>query len=249
MNVYIAGGTSGIGLALAKLYLSKNWTVAVCGRNLTKIDFEHPNLTKQELNVLNLDDLLAAVQDFTTNKKLDLFVNCTGSYADDIGHKIEYEQGLEILQTNIIGTINCLEVARMLMKGNQIGHIATIASISGILEHKNASIYSKTKTAVIKIADAYSKMLKPFGINITTIAPGYISTNKLRELNNYNLSKKPFLINEEEAAEIIFQAIQQNKELLVFPSKMKILIRTISILPNWLINIIMYKKAKWMKTN
>lgn len=249
MNVYIAGGTSGIGLALAKLYLSKNCVVAICGRDLTKIDFVQPRLVKQEINVLNYEALLAGVQSFAENHRLDLFINCTGDYTEDIVNKVSYEEGVNMLQTNIMGTINCLEVSRLIMKENKSGQIALIASVSGILEYEKASIYSKSKRAVIKIAQAYQRMLKPYGITITTIAPGYVDTQKLRDINRNNLTKKPFLIPENTAAELIYNAIAQKQKLYIFPFKMKLLMRALSYLPSWMLSIIMYKKAQWMKVD
>lgn len=250
MNVFIAGGTSGIGYSLAQHYLSQGYRVGICGRDLTKIpENNSENLKAVEADVYDISSISSAVKTFLQNGNLEIFINCTGSYAEDVAGNISYEEAEEMLQTNILGTANCFEVARQSMKGQNKGSIAVIASVSGILEYENSSLYTKTKRSVIQIAEAYRRALKPFGISVTTIAPGYIDTLKLRQLNNNDLSKKPFLVNVETATAIISDAIEKQQKLVIFPTKMKWMMKSLSILPPSLLNMIMFKKAKWMKTD
>ncbi|CAI8723476.1 SDR family NAD(P)-dependent oxidoreductase [Chryseobacterium sp. IT-36CA2] len=251
MNVFIAGGTSGIGYALAKHYLSKGYSVGICGRDLTKItENNSKGLKKFQTDVCDINAMLSTLKSFLVDKNgLDIFINCAGSYAEDVAGRITYEEAEEMLQINILGTVNCFEVARKVMKNQQKGSIAVIASVSGILEYENSSLYTKTKRSVIQISDAYRRALKPFGISVTTIAPGYIDTEKLRQLNQNDLSKKPFLTDVETAVNVISEAIEKQKKLIIFPSKMKWMMQSLSLLPSSLLNIIMFRKAKWMKND
>ncbi|RXM40311.1 3-oxoacyl-ACP reductase [Chryseobacterium sp. CH21] len=251
MNVFIAGGTSGIGYALAKHYLSKGYHVGICGRDLTKItENNSKDLRAFQTDVCDINAMLSTLQSFLVDKNgLDIFINCAGSYAEDVAGRITYEEAEEMLQTNILGTVNCFEAARKVMKNQQKGSIAVIASVSGILEYENSSLYTKTKRSVIQISDAYRRALKPFGISVTTVAPGYIDTEKLRQLNQNNLSKKPFLTNIDTAVHIITEAIEKQKKLIIFPVKMKWMMQSLSLLPSSLLNIIMFRKAKWMKND
>lgn len=251
MNIFIAGGTTGIGYSLAKHYLSKGYWVGICGRNPAKVsenNFEKLQIFQND--VCDLNSVLSTLQLFLADKNgLDIFINCAGSYAEDVAGNISYEEAEEMLQTNILGTVNCFEAARKIMKNQKNGRIAVIASVSGILEYENSSLYTKTKRSVIQIADAYRRALQPFGISVTTIAPGYIDTQKLRALNQNDLSKKPFLINEETATIVISEAIENKRKLVIFPTKMKWMMKSLSLLPSSLLNIIMFRKAKWMKND
>ncbi|MFP3833111.1 SDR family NAD(P)-dependent oxidoreductase [Chryseobacterium sp. SIMBA_028] len=251
MNVFIAGGTSGIGYSLAKHYLSKGYCVGICGRNLAKIpENNFKNLQTFQADVCDMNSISFALESFLADKKgLDIFINCAGSYAEDVAGNISYEEAEEMLRTNISGTVNCFEASRKAMKNQTNGSIAIIASVSGILDYENSSLYTKTKRSVIQIAEAYHRALKPFGISVTTIAPGYVDTEKLRELNQNDLGKKPFLTNLETATPIISQAIKNKEKLIIFPTKMKWMMRSLSILPSSLLNIIMFRKAKWMKND
>ncbi|AZA77986.1 SDR family oxidoreductase [Chryseobacterium sp. G0186] len=251
MNVFIAGGTSGIGYSLAQHYLSKGYCVGICGRNLAKIpENNFRNLQLFQADVCDMISISSVLQSFLVDKaELNLFINCAGSYAEDVAGKISYEEAEEMLQTNILGTVNCFEAARKAMRHQKNGSIAVIASVSGILDYENSSLYTKTKRSVIQISEAYHRALKPFGISVTIIAPGYIDTEKLRELNQNDLSKKPFLINVETATSMISEAIENKEKLIIFPTKMKWMMRSLSLLPSSLLNIIMFRKAKWMKND
>lgn len=246
MKIFVAGGTSGMGLALASAYLRQGHEVAVCGRNPQKIDpVAYTSLKTYQIDIYDKDALTAAVSGFAGGE-LDMMIIVAGNYADDSLHRLSYEESTEMLKVNIAGTVNALEAARVAMHNRQKGHIVVFASVSGLLHYKKATIYSKAKRAVIQLSDAYRRALANFGIRVTIVAPGYVDTPKLRELNGGDLSRKPFVVSCEEAIEIIMQGITENREMIVFPSKMKYLIRFLSCLPSWLLGIIMYKKAKWM---
>lgn len=251
MNVFIAGGTSGIGYSLARHYLSKGYCVGVCGRNPAKItDHQGKDLQIFQADVCEMNSVLSTLESFLVDKdQLDIFINCAGSYAEDVAGRISYEEAEEMLQTNILGTVNCFEAARKAMKNQKSGKIAAIASVSGIMDYENSSLYTKTKRSVIQIADAYRRALKPFGISVTIIAPGYVDTEKLRKLNQNDLSKKPFLTDLETATSVIFKAIENKEKLIIFPTKMKWMMKSLSLLPSSLLNIIMFRKAKWMKND
>ena len=247
MNVFIIGGTSGIGLALASFYQQKGHRVGVCGRDLSKISTELP-FEKYEANVIDKELLTSVIHQFINSSALSLLIDCAGSYAEDVVGEISYDQAVAMLQTNIIGAINTLEIGRELMS-NSGGQIVLLASISGILDYPSSSLYTKTKRSVLQIADAYRRALRPFSIYITTIAPGYVATQKLHELNQNNLSKKPFVVSEAKAVAEISHAIAQKKPIHLFPTRMKWLMCLLSFLPKPLLSLIMYRKAKWMQAN
>ena len=247
MNVFIIGGTSGIGLALASFYQQKGHRVGVCGRDLSKLSTELP-FEKYEADVIDKELLTSVIHQFINSSALSLLINCAGSYAEDVVGEISYDQAVAMLQTNIIGAINSLEIGRELMS-NSGGQIVLLSSISGILDYHSSSLYTKTKRSVLQIADAYRRALRPFGIHITTIAPGYVATQKLHELNQNNLSKKPFVVSEAKAVAEISHAIAQKKPIHLFPTRMKWLMCLLSFLPKPLLSLIMYRKAKWMQAN
>ncbi|KFF05097.1 SDR family NAD(P)-dependent oxidoreductase [Flavobacterium reichenbachii] len=248
MKIFITGGTTGIGLAIAVQYLEAGHEVGICGRNIQKVELEknYPLLKMYSVDVYDKDLLKEAVSDFA-DQNLDIMILSAGNYSDSALHQLSYAESTEMLKCNIVGAINTLEISRDIMNINKKGHIAVIASVSGLLNYPKATIYSKTKRALIQIADAYRRALEDFGIHITIVAPGYVNSPRLRELNNDDLSKKPFVVDCKFAASIIIKGIEEKKEMVVFPSKMKYLIGFLSILPTRLLTFIMLKRVKRQK--
>ena len=101
--------------------------------------------------------------------------------------------------------------------------------------------YSKTKRIVINLCEAYRAALSDSGIKVTAIIPGYIDTLKLREISG-DVSNKPFIMSEENAAKIIIDSIEKNVDRVIFPKKMKVLISILSLLPKKILSLILLRK-------
>lgn len=246
MKIFIAGGTSGIGLALAKKYLELGNEVGLCGRNLNKITAldNIANLKTYQLDIYDKENFYKAVMEFSEGK-LDLLISVAGMYVSNRTKRLSIDEINSMLGTNIVGTLNSFEIAKDIMSKNNGGHIVAISSVAALISYPKASLYSKTKRAVISIADSYREALKSFNIKVTTIIPGYINTQKLRELNKGNVDKKIFIISEAEAVKEIINAISEEREEYIFPFKMKLLIKFLALLPKKFLNFILnYNKGE-----
>lgn len=243
MKVFICGGTSGIGLALAKKYLDRGYDVGICGRTKEKIDSieKHPNLFVYQVDVYDKVMLSEVVNDFSRGY-LDIIIAMAGSYANDRVQPYTIEQVSNMLKTNIVGTINALESAREIMLSNNKGSMVVVSSVAALLNYEGASVYSRCKKVVLELGNAYRVALSDFGINVTTIISGYVDTLKLRELNNNDLSEKLFIISEDNATDIIIKAIEDNKNQIIFPKKMKILMNFLSRIPNVILRKLLLKR-------
>ena len=194
MNIFITGGTSGIGLALARFYVAEGHRVGVCGRNTARIDRSdeiNKLLLAYQLDVCDKDALTAAVEVFCADKGLDMMIVAAGYYRNGVTEEVDFEQTSQMLKVNIAGALNAMEVAREAMNASG-GHLVVIASVAGLLHYPCASVYAKCKRALIQIADAYRRSLADYQITVTTLVPGYIDTPRLREIYRNNLSKCPF---------------------------------------------------------
>ena len=237
------GGTSGIGLAIAEKYLEQGHEVGICGRSQEKIDKveKHENLKIYRLDTYDRLSFETAVKDFSKGE-LDIMIASAGNYSNSRTRRLTQEEAVNMLKVNISGTINAFEIAREIMLKNKKGHIAAISSVAALLEYPGASVYSKTKRVVINLCGAYREALADFGIGVTAIIPGYIDTLKLRELNNNDVSKKPFIMTEKYTADIIVKSIEENRDKIVFPIKMKIAVSILSMFPKKILSMILLRK-------
>jgi NADP-dependent 3-hydroxy acid dehydrogenase YdfG len=232
----IIGGTSGIGLALAEHYLALGDQVAICGRDLQRLDPQivnrYPAVSLYQLDIADKAALSTAIDDFSS-AGLDLLIVTAGLYFNTPVVQLEPMTVLRMLQTNVSGLNHAFELASRKMLPQKSGQLVAIASIAGLLrDYPGASLYSATKRMVIALCDTYRKALTPFSIAVTVIVPGYIDTAKLRALNHGDASHKPYLITEHQAVKHIVKAIAQRQARCVFPWQMHWLVNVFNYLPS-----------------
>ena len=121
-------------------------------------------------------------------------------------------------------------------------NLICIASIAGTMDYPYASLYAKSKRAMIAAASAYRAALTPYDIQVTCIASGYIDTQVLRDLNDGDASHKPFIMSTQTAVEHIMQAIDNDVELAIFPRPMRYITCGLNYLPKPLLNWILRSK-------
>jgi short-subunit dehydrogenase len=230
VNIFITGGTTGIGLALAKLYLEDGHRVGICARNMSKFPVEIKNKYKllacYEVDVTNREELFKAIHDFAP-VELDIVYANAGRSVGVKSKTPQFSVANEIIDINVKGVLNTFDIALEIMMPRKKGHLVATASVAGFVGLPGAGAYSASKAAVLKLCESYSLDLKKFGINVTAIAPGFVDT-PLTQKNNH---KMPFLMSSEKAAKLIIRAIEKKKVLYVFPFRMKLVVAILEKMP------------------
>ena len=230
MNIFITGGTTGIGLALAKLYLEEGHRVGVCARNLEKFPVEIKNKYKllkcYQVDVVNREELRHAILDFA-NGDLDIVIANAGRSVGAKSKTPQFSVANDIIDINVKGVLNTFETALEIMLPKKKGHLVATASVAGFMGLPGAGAYSASKAAVLKLCESYALDFKRVGINVSAIAPGFIDT-PLTQQNNH---KMPFIMSSEKAAKLIKRAIFKKKVLYVFPFRMKIIVAILEKMP------------------
>ena len=102
------------------------------------------------------------------------------------------------------------------------------ASVAGIRGLPGAEAYSASKAAAIAYLESLRLEMRPAGIRVVTIAPGYIET-PMTAINPYRM---PFLMPVAQAAERFAAAIACGKSYVVIPWQMGIVAKLLRLLPN-----------------
>ncbi len=230
-SVFITGGTTGIGMELAKLYALKGWKVGVCGRDESKFKEsfrpEFKNVAFYKVDVANREELKSAIKSFSNNEGLDLLIANAG-----IGYKFktkvpDFEQSYHMVHINLLGVMYAFEAALDIMIPKGSGQVVAISSIAGYLGLPGVSAYSATKAAVLKFCESLHLDLKQFNIHVTAICPGFVET-PLTARNNHSM---PFLVKAPRAAELIVNAIEKKKMVYAFPFFFSSLVRILGAIP------------------
>ena len=234
MNIFITGGTTGIGAALAKYYLGQGHRVGVCGRSDAnfKKSFENlaPRVSFYRGDVADREFLNKAVSDFSKNQRLDVMIANAGIGMDKKQDVVNWDFSHQMVRTNLTGVMNSFEAAMALMIPQKHGRLVAISSVAGFVGLPGASMYSATKSFVTTLCESFSIDLKKYGITTTAICPGFIDT----PLTHRNKHPMPFLMDVDVAAKRIVTAIEGGKELYVFPLRMNIIITLLKLCPRWI---------------
>ena len=231
-NVFITGGSSGIGLALAKDYVKEGYRVGICGRDPNK--FKNINgITFYEANVTDRENLRQSIIDFA-EKGLDILIANAGISAIEKTRIPDFEKARKIIDVNLIGLLNTFEIGVELFKKNG-GHLVAISSVSGFVGLPGTAAYCSSNAAVLKLCESFAIDFRPIGIHVTAIAPGFVDT-PLTKLNKHPM---PFIISSSKTSKLIRNAISKKKELYVFPFGMYLMITILAYMPRMLYRMLM----------
>lgn len=247
-SVFITGGTTGMGMELAKLYLARGWKVGVCGRDRLKFDenfaSHKDNVYFYQVDVAHREELQSAITKFSESIGLDLLIANAG-----IGYKFktkipDFEYSYKMVHVNLLGVMYAFEAALNVMIPRSKGQLVAISSIAGYNGLPGVSAYSATKAAVSKYCESLNLDLKQFNIDVTTIHPGFVDT----PLTQGNHHPMPFLMKAPKAAKLIARAIDKKKMVFAFPFLFSCIVRLIGILPRtWYRRLMSVKAINYSK--
>ena len=257
-HLIVIGGTSGLGLALALHHQQLGWQVSVVGHSAPKIS----DINSQYPNIVTYNcDLTDSVQ---TQKLLDSLsgisfqrlIYSAGSYTNERVHHLNQADSDKMLAINLQAFEQVFRWASEQLKiqnqsldfkKNDRPSLICIASIAGIMDYPYASLYAKSKRAMIAATSAYRAALAPYDIQVNCIASGYIDTQALRDLNDGDASHKPFIMSTQTAVEHIMRAIDKDVELAVFPRPIRYITGALNHLPKPVLNWILRSKLDQKK--
>jgi len=131
-------------------------------------------------------------------------------------------------ETNNLGLAATFHPFVAAMRARKSGTLVGIASVAGIRGLPGHGAYSSSKAAVIAYCESLRGELRPFGVKVVTLLPGYIDT-PLTKGNRYSM---PFLMSADAFANRAYAAIVAGVRYRVIPWQMGIVARLMRALPN-----------------
>lgn len=132
-----------------------------------------------------------------------------------------------IIGVNIMGITHCLATILPSMTARGSGEIYITASVAGYRGLPMAGPYGMTKAALINLAETLHAELKPLGINVRLINPGFVTT----PMTDKNTFSMPFVISPERAAGYIMRALDSGNFEITFPKRFTWMLKVLRILP------------------
>ena len=186
--VWITGASSGIGEALAKRFSQCGSKVILSARNTEELQrvrdnclelgAQQQNLLALQLDVTDYAAIPAAVESaISTYGRIDMLINNAGISQRSLFVDTKLDVYRTLLEVNVLGQIAMTQavVPQMLKQGS--GHLAVTSSVAGKVGVPLRTGYCASKHAVMGFFDAVRTELATDNIKVTTITPGFISTN------------------------------------------------------------------------
>lgn len=181
---FITGTSQGFGLEIVKQVLANGDNVVATSRNISHL-LKEVNVSSQhflplQVNLLNEEEIKHAIdQSITRFGQIDYVVNNAGygllSGIEEASAK-EVQNSFEV---NVFALLNVTRAILPHMRELKAGHIINISSVFGLIAGAGWGIYCSTKFAVEGLSEALAQEVKPFGIKVTLVEPGYFRTNFL----------------------------------------------------------------------
>ena len=231
-NVYITGGSSGIGLAAAKQFFSLGAHVIIIARKkeglhaaLDEIErlrvSERQRATSISLDVSDnaavSEKMVRAATVFGTPHVL---INSAGIAYPDYFEKISYERFRETIEINLFGIRNMCACLIPYMKSTR-GHIVNISSIAGFIGIFGYTAYSASKFAVMGFSESLRGEMKPYDITVSVLCPPDTDTpqlaqeNKTKPAETRAIAGNAGLMSPQAVAKAMIRGMEQGKFIII----------------------------------
>ena len=187
-HVLVTGGSRGIGAAIVEELLAGGYQTSCCSRTSNAFTVSltnRPNAFHTQADLADPASLKAfvrqAVERFGVPYAL---VNCGAIAVDGLLAMLTVEDVQTLSSINVVGTmLMTREVVRQMLPAGGGGAIINISSVAGSRGYSGLAAYGATKAALDGFTRALARELGPRGIRVNAVAPGFVSTEMTRSLD------------------------------------------------------------------
>jgi short-subunit dehydrogenase len=247
--VFITGASSGIGQALAWRYHQAGWKLALVARRTAEIGgwARSQGIRDDRYRVYGADvadsaSIIAAAEACIAAQGLPdtVIANAGISIGIDTAEREDLAVLARTFATNNIGLAATFHPFVSPMRARRSGRLVGIASVAGIRGLPGHGAYCSSKAAVISYCESLRGELRGTGVQVVTIAPGYVDT-PLTQKNRYGM---PFLMRAEDFADRAHRAIEAGVSYRVIPWQMGVVAKILRLLPDALYDRLLVGRAR-----
>ena len=224
-TVFITGASSGIGMSLAKEFAKQGANLVITARRKPRLDGLAAELTGEGHRVLPVacdvtqdqevhEAVAASVKEFG---KIDVVIANAGFGVASVFEKLTLDDYRRQFETNVFGVLRTIYATLDELKKSR-GTLVLLGSVSGYIALPGNSPYSMSKFAIHALASSLKNELRPFGVSVVLIAPGFVES-EIRKVDNHGRlhpdAPDPvpnwLKVSTESAARTIVRAVVQRK--------------------------------------
>lgn len=235
--VFITGASSGIGQALALRFHRSGYRLALVARRTSEVKtwasaqgISADSYEIYSADVAVTDSIVAAGRDCIARQGVPdvVIANAGISVGMDTAVRDDIDVMARTFATNNIGVAATFHPFADAMAQRGSGTLVGIGSVAGIRGLPGHGAYCASKAAVISYCESLRGEMRPYGVRVVTISPGYIDTPLTRQ-NRYSM---PFLMQADDFADRAFRAITAGVSYRVIPWQMGVVAKLLRMVPN-----------------
>lgn len=194
--VLLTGASAGIGLALAQRLLSLPYRLILTARESSLPRFAAANIHPSErvtilpLDVTKFEERKAAIDE--ANRRwdgVDVLINNAGVAFRAVCEHVTEADRIEQLNVNYHGPMGLIRLVLPRMRERRSGRIINISSVGGMMAMPTMALYSASKFALEGATESLWYEVRPFGIRVTLVQPGFIRSDSFKNTRYSALSR------------------------------------------------------------
>jgi len=232
--VYISGGSSGIGLGVAKSLAGRGANVVIFARRQKTLDaardeinacrtIEGQKIHCESMDVSQREQVEAVLKKAVAEYGVpDILINCAGRARPAYFEEISFAQFEETIKVDLYGVWNTISVLLPYMK-ERGGYIVNVSSIVGFLGIFGYTDYAAAKFGVIGLSEALRSEVKRYNIAVSVLCPpdtdtpGFVEENKTKPEETKVISAGAKLMKPEAVAEALLKGMAK-EEFIIIPN-------------------------------
>lgn len=182
--IVITGGSDGLGLSLARLFISKGSNVRIIGRDKNKLENTVKILGKKakgySVDVSKLDEIQKVADEV---EHVDVLINAAGIWVEGSVIENTEKEISAAIDTNLKGVIFSTKAFLPNLLKSKDAHIINISSTSGLKGRSNQAVYVASKFGVTGFTESLKEDLANTNIKVSGFYPGGMNTSLFKKAN------------------------------------------------------------------
>lgn len=233
-RVWIVGASSGIGRATASLLHARGAQVIVSARNAQALQAfvaAHPGSQALPCDATDPAQVQRCAAQVLAAGTPTLVCYCAGTYQPLRANAWNLGVMQQHLAVNYTGALHLLDAVlpalRTAAAQGQAAHISLVGSVAGFRGLPQGLAYGPTKAALIHLAEVLYLDLRPLGLGVSIVNPGFVET----PLTAGNDFRMPALLEPEAAAAAVVRGWEQGRFHIHFPRRFTNVLLGLRLLP------------------
>jgi decaprenylphospho-beta-D-erythro-pentofuranosid-2-ulose 2-reductase len=233
-SVLLLGGTSEIGLAVVEAFSTdRPVRVVLAGRPSPRLDAARARLEERGCAVETVDfDATAhdshadVVRKAWAGGDIDIALVAFGLLGDNEQAWTDSAKAIELAQVNYTAAVSVGVALADRMKEQGYGSIVAFSSVAGERARRSNFVYGSTKAGLDAFYTGLTEALRPSGVVVTIVRPGFVHTKMTEGMKPAPLSTTP-----EAVAQVVVDAVRNRKELVWAPAPLRFVMTVLRHVP------------------